>query len=298
MTAWRIGTGDITCQFLDPRGGELLTRWDMLASPPDILVTNYSMINVMLMREREAPIFEATRRWLAADQERCFTLVVDELHAYRGTQGTEVAFIVRSLLRRLGLSPDSPQLRLVATSASLEGDAGRQFAEQFFGVAADTFEVVPGEPLPHPPLAQLPRAPFAKLMEERDLESRRNRAVALCSEHSAPSMLAAACSHQGVPRATPLSTIAERVFLEKTGPEDDAAIEGLLWAIAADEGASENSRFRAHHFFRLVRGMWVCCNPECSEIADEFRSDSRQVGRLYATPRIQCRCGSRVLELL
>ena len=115
---------EIRCQFPDPRRGELLTRWDMLASPPDILVTNYSMTNVMLMREREAPIFEATRRWLAADPERCFTLVVDELHAYRGTQGSEVAFIVRSLLRRLGLAPDSRQLHIVATSASLDGTYG------------------------------------------------------------------------------------------------------------------------------------------------------------------------------
>ena len=77
----------IRCQFPDPRGGELLTRWDMLESPPDILVTNYSMINVMLMREREAHIFEATRRWLASGQDRCFTLVVDELHSYRGDTG-------------------------------------------------------------------------------------------------------------------------------------------------------------------------------------------------------------------
>ena len=161
---------EIKCQFPDPRRGELLTRWDMLESPPDILVTNYSMINVMLMREREAPIFEATRRWLASGQERCFTLVVDELHSYRGTQGTEVAFIVRSLLRRLGLAPDSPQLRILATSASLEGDTGRHFAEQFFGVPAETFEIVSGEPRPPPPLVRLPRRPYAKLMEERDLE--------------------------------------------------------------------------------------------------------------------------------
>ena len=289
---------EIKCQFPDPRRGELLTRWDMLESPPDILVTNYSMINVMLMREREAPIFEATRLWLASGQERCFTLVVDELHSYRGTQGTEVAFIVRSLLRRLGLAPDSPQLRIVATSASLEGDAGRQFAEQFFGVPAETFEIVSGEPRPPPPLVRLPRRLFAKLMEERDLDQRRSRAIALCSEHNAPGMLAAACTQQGVSRATPLATVAERVLLEEAGPDDDAAIEGLLWAIAADEGSNEDSRFRAHHFFRLVRGLWACCNPDCSEVADEFRSDSRQVGRLYATPRIQCACGSRVLELL
>ena len=80
---------EVQCQFSEPRRGELLTRWDMLTSPPDILVTNYSMTNVMLMREREAPIFEATRRWLEADQERCFTLVVDELHAYRVSIGIE-----------------------------------------------------------------------------------------------------------------------------------------------------------------------------------------------------------------
>ena len=291
-------SGKIKCQFPDPRRGELLTRWDMLRDPPDIFVTNYSMINVMLMREREAPIFEATRQWLASGKGRCFTLVVDELHSYRGTQGTEVAFIVRSLLRRLGLASDSPQLRIVATSASLEGDAGRSLAEQFFGVPSKAFEIISGEPRAHPPLVQLPRRPFAQLMQEHDPDRRRSRAADLCSKHNAPSMLAAACTHQGVSRATALSAIDGRVFAEKGSPEGDEAIDGLLWAIAADEGSNEDSRFRAHHFFRLVRGMWACCNPDCSQVADELRSDSRQLGRLYATPRIQCPCGSRVLELL
>ena len=289
---------EIKCQFPDPRRGELLTRWDMLASPPDILVTNYSMTNVMLMREREASIFEATRRWLAADSERCFTFVVDELHAYRGTQGTEVAFIVRSLLRRLGLAPDSRQLRIVATSASLSRQSGREFAEQFFGVPADTFEIVSGAPRVNPPLVRLPRSPFTRLMQERDLERRRRQATALCREHDPAGALAAACQRQGAPRAAALSVIAERVFSQGSGVEDDAAVDGLLWAIAEAEGASGDVRFRAHHFFRLVRGLWACCNPNCSEIADEYRSSARQVGRLYATPRIQCTCGSRVLELL
>ena len=47
------------------------------------------------------------------------TLVVDELHLYRGTQGSEVAMVIRNLLMRLGLEPDSPQLRVIGTSASL-----------------------------------------------------------------------------------------------------------------------------------------------------------------------------------
>ena len=51
---------DLT-QFADPRQGELMTRWDMITTPPDILVTNYSMLNAMLMRDVEEPMFEATR---------------------------------------------------------------------------------------------------------------------------------------------------------------------------------------------------------------------------------------------
>ena len=135
---------DLLSQFPDPRQGELLTRWDMIAAPPDILVTNYSMLNVMLMRDRETPLFGHTRQWLSADPTRCFTLVIDELHTYRGTHGTEVALIVRNVLRRLGLSPDSPQLRCIATSASLDAQAGAAYVEEFFGVPGRSFEIVPG----------------------------------------------------------------------------------------------------------------------------------------------------------
>ena len=289
---------DIKCQFPDPRYGELLTRWDMLTNPPDIFVTNYSMLNVMLMRQREEPIFETTRQWLAADQKRCFTLVVDELHAYRGTQGTEVALIIRNLLRRLGLAPDSLQLRIIATSASLEGDTGCQFAGQFFGVPEETFEIISGQPRTPPPLVQLPREPFIQLMEEGDLEKRKNRAATLCSEYRAPDMLAAACAHQDGPRATTLSEIQKRIFLENSISEEDSELDGLLWAIASEKQSKKDSRFRAHLFFRSVRGLWACCDPDCTQVATDYQSDERRIGRLYATPKIQCECGSRVLELL
>ena len=289
---------EITSQFPDIRKGELLTRWDMVAAPPDILVTNYSMLNVMLMRKRESPIFDTTRQWLAADPSRCFTLVVDELHTYRGTQGTEVAFTVRNLLRRLGLDSDSPQLRIVATSASLEGETGRLFAEEFFGVPARTFEIIPGAPRQPPPLVRLPRPPFMLLMEESDLEKRRSRAAALCSEHNVTDALAAACTHRGSPRARTLSTITERVFSGDSASANNTETEGLLWAIAAGDHAAAAANFRAHLFFRLVRGFWACCDPKCSELPARFGGESRRIGRLYATPRIQCGCGSRVLELL
>jgi len=65
-------------------------------------------------------IFDATRAWLAADVRNTFHLVVDELHTYRGTPGTEVAYLLRVLLDRLGLHPNHDQLRIIASSASLD----------------------------------------------------------------------------------------------------------------------------------------------------------------------------------
>ena len=45
-------------------GGEAWSRWDMQDAPPDVLITNYSMLNIMLMRDVEDPIFDQTRQWL------------------------------------------------------------------------------------------------------------------------------------------------------------------------------------------------------------------------------------------
>src|SRR5690606_18860727 len=53
--------------FADPRRNEMTVRWDMVEQPPDILVTNFSMLNAMLMREAEEGLFQQTRQWLDSD---------------------------------------------------------------------------------------------------------------------------------------------------------------------------------------------------------------------------------------
>ncbi|CAH2394137.1 DEAD/DEAH box helicase [Mesorhizobium ventifaucium] len=111
-------------------GGEMLSRWDMQATPPDLLVTNASMLGAMLSREVEEPIFEITKAWLQGRDDAYFYLVFDELHLIRGSAGTEVSFLVKSLIQRLGLDhPDHRhKLRILASSASLpmDGEPGVQ----------------------------------------------------------------------------------------------------------------------------------------------------------------------------
>ena len=66
--------------------------------------------------------------------------------------------VVRNLLGRLGLAPDSPQLRIIATSASLSEDSsGLTYLEQFFGCRPSSFFVTAGKPLTLPPLHTLDR---------------------------------------------------------------------------------------------------------------------------------------------
>ena len=129
------------------------SRFDMQVAPPDILITNYSMLSIMLMRDIDKGIFEETREWLACEDlpeeeraaakpNRIFHLIIDELHLYRGTQGTEVAYLLKLVLDRLGLHPHHEQLRILASSASLEGgdEDSKNFVCDFFGVSQEYFD--------------------------------------------------------------------------------------------------------------------------------------------------------------
>ena len=118
-----VDTGDDEAQYLFPRvdGSEVNSRWDMQEHPPDLLITNISMLNAMLTRQVDSPIFDKTREWLEHDDGAYFFLVLDELHLHRGSAGTEVAYMLRWLVQRLGLDhPDRRhKLRILASSASL-----------------------------------------------------------------------------------------------------------------------------------------------------------------------------------
>jgi DEAD/DEAH box helicase domain-containing protein len=292
-------------QFQDPASGELITRWDMIATPPDILITNTSMLNIMLMRDLEEEIFRQTREWLAKDETHVFTLVVDELHGYRGTQGTEVALVVRNLLDRLGLGPDSSQLRCIGTSASLD-EGGLDYLEQFFGAPRQTFRILPGEPLhfehPLPVPADVVEEAADDILGEDD--AARESAISRIREVASPRVaLAAACTSggrgkDGHPRPVRLSTLKDTLLGEGASPR---ALEAFLVAAMRDEGGTFEAplpTFRSHMFMRQVQGIWACSNPTCEEVDPAYRSPSRQVGRLFKSPAMKCRCGGQVLELL
>ena len=134
-------------------GTEMYDRQDMQVTPPDILITNFSMLSIMLMRQVDGEILDKTKAWLNAEDKktaekdeakklRVFHLIIDELHLYRGTSGTEVAYLIRLLLDRLGLYVGHPQLRILASSASLEHDTDSEnYLKDFFKTTDDRNKV-------------------------------------------------------------------------------------------------------------------------------------------------------------
>lgn len=320
--AWRY--------FQSMDGAEMWSRWDMQETPPDILITNYSMLNIMLMRGIEEPIFGQTREWIAGSPDRTFHLVVDELHTYRGTPGTEVAYLLRTLLDRLGLSPDSDQLRIISSSASLEsGQVGLKYLEEFFGRSRSRFAIVGGRQYvakPNPTASSrlaegvealsrfatsvdaggysvLPHASHALHAEVKGVEAAEDsppeQILASCvATLLAPDALRLACSVNG--RLVPATSkeLAHRLFPGARCIEAEQGVEGLLTALthARDDDGMAPLPMRTHLMFRNLQGLWICSDPSCSEAPP--RTDTCPAGRLHFMPTLTCGCGARVLELL
>jgi len=311
-------------------GGEMWSRWDMQDQPPDILITNYSMMNIMLMRSMELPIFDTTRQWLAGNSSRLFHLVVDELHTYRGTPGTEVAYLIRVLLDRLGLGPDSDQLRIIASSASLTSDAaGLNYLEAFFGRNRNHFRIIGGNTVTSDPAALQALGAHAAALRDLGQGLRTSPAagspaiaqafhaavgappvpvgtpaeeiIYTSLEHiQAADGLRIGCTTGagGVPQPRFPSDIGNQLFPALPAPEREAAVEGLVGGICEARNAQESALLpvRAHLFFRNLQGLWACSDPHCS--AAPARTFACPVGRLHYTPALTCQCGSRVVELL
>lgn len=134
----------------------MLTRDEMLADPPKILITNYAMLEHLLLLPRNAGLF-------ATNALRF--VVLDEVHTYTGAQATEVAYLLRKLKTRLGID----RLQVFGTSASLADgpDADRdliQFGSDLLG--EDVRRVIRGRRIPSQAFSAASEATYSLSAQE------------------------------------------------------------------------------------------------------------------------------------
>ena len=319
---WRDAkSGDFKRCVTLPGDPELVTRHEVHAAPPDILVTNYSMLEYMLMRPLERPIFDHTRDWLQANPEERFLLVIDEAHLYRGAAGAEVALLIRRLRMRLDIPAD--RIQVICTSASFKDpDHAVRFGAQLTGKDPADFRIVQGDLLlrsgagkgTHEDAAALDAldlpafyesgsddarlSQITPFLEYRGVErpwQQLQRALydALVSFAPMANLINITMSE-----AQPVDALGEMLF---DGVPPDVAARAVTNLIALGSVARRDPTepgllpCRVHSFYRGLAGLWVCMDPQCASLPSEQRGGP--AGMLFSQPRDTCDCGARVLEL-
>lgn len=302
-----------------PHDAELLTRHEVHASPPDLLITNYSMLEYMMMRPIERPIFDATKAWLNACRQQKMLVVLDEAHLYRGAQGAEVGLLLRRLRERLNIPAERMQVICATASFSDEGkmNAG-SFGAQLTGAPAESFTPITGDLLDRSPAAMGDFAD-ANVLATVDLDQfyssdpgQRMAAVAsflafrgVASGDVDKSLHAALREYPPFNRlvnetmraAISLAELPHVVF-RKEVPE--ALAEKAMTALLAlgsrardKPGEASLLPCRIHSFFRGLPGLWVCMDDKCPDAQLGVPSPA---GRLFSQPHERCSCGAPVLE--
>lgn len=313
-------TGEFVRAVTLPDDSELLTRHEVQAAPPDLLVTNYSMLEYMLMRPIERTIFDRTREWLEKNPSEKFLVVLDEAHLYRGAAGAEVGLLLRRLRDRLGASSERFQV-ICATASFKDYEYAPEFGAQISGLPPETFIPIRGS-LDLRSHSATGSTHDAEILASIDLKAfydavedvGRFAAIKplldyrhVSGSHTVEAALYHALSEFGpmgllvnatMQQALPVAELGRDLFPTSPPATADAAVTALmaLGSVARlDPKTPGLLPCRVHNFFRGLPGLWVCMDPNCNEIAEEDRDGI--CGKMYSQPLERCECGARVLEL-
>lgn len=281
----------------------ILTREEGRNRPPDILITNYSMLEYMLSRPQDAPFFGPALR----------ALVLDEIHLYTGTLAADICLLQRRVLIRCGVDPD--HVLHIATSATLGGspDDLRTFGARIFSKDPALVHCLHGQAFRRglPPAAPPETEPHTDLIDAGPLESEAlldaeaktliqnpavaKKALACVAPLVHPSVIRelagettpARVLHAALGRAplvhqldeffwkrakdgfsvVPLRDVSEALFPNITPAEADRATTALLQLCARARCEAESLPLIPHKLHLQVRApghFSVCLNPECT----------------------------------
>lgn len=265
---------------------------------PQILITNYAMLEYLLLRPEDSPLFQSGL-WRY--------IVLDEAHTYSGAQGIEVSMLMRRLKHRLEKDPGDVQC--IATSATLTNDDASEatvFADNLFGESFEEPDIIFGDPDYDYALSEKPHEidPQVYLHDEFDniIEAVRQEqpATAVAGQIEAIGLMPPSfdrqelsMEHEGNARGlvyailrdnrdmiklreqlleldpVELSEFADEFFggrLHDTVDRKQALYRLVeLGALARPkEDVAPLLPARYHMFMRSPQGIWLCLNPDCS----------------------------------
>lgn len=244
---------------------ELIDRENIRKTPPQILFTNPTMLEYMLVRNADAPIIEKSKgklRWI----------LLDEAHTLTGSSAAEMALMIRRVIT--AFECDQNQLRFAITSATVgdnNSEALIRYMSNLCNVRPDQIQVIKGKRIfnhiKNSEITDIPNTISAK-----KIISLRNKTInSTCLS---------------------LSEFGSEI------PTRDAAT--LLQSIDKIADIKINNHnllpLRGHFFARGIGGVYVCTNPLCTEHYGHI--PSKAIGKMTTIADVTCKCNYPLLELV
>ena len=311
----------------DPEDAELITRFEMQQYCPDILITNYSMLEYMLLRPIEKKIWMDTKEWLNSSPDNKLLFIIDEAHMYRGSAGGEVALLLRRLFYKLGIERNRVQFILTTASMPRKSEQDKKSVEQFFQelTASDQSEFIyltgTQEKLNPKQVYEIPTTKFKNVnLEdfERDEAGKldclnqfwngvpgRKSDFSACSEasewmyenliHYRPFLqLFELCRGEAVS----LDELAMKIFPDLSNEDGLNAVSVLLSfaPLACNKKGMRLFPARMHMLFRGIKGVYACVNEKCKK---HIEHGGISLGQVFLSEnQLLCpSCNSPVYEL-
>src|SRR5680860_491856 len=247
---------------------ELISREQIRETPPQILFTNPTMLEYMLVRNADVPILEKSSgslRWI----------LLDEAHTLTGSKAAEMALLLRSVVSAFEV--DIKNLRFAITSATVGGgntETLKKFMSDLCGISKNQIEVITGKRVNNkiadediPQLSQTLSRHNVKLLREKFLSNKGERVL----------------SQSEIGQFLNIPNKLDQLQVMDTLAEQKVKGENLL-------------PVRGHFFTRGIGGVYACTNIKCDIHKD--RKPSKALGTMYTIAGKKCSCGHPLLELV
>lgn len=241
---------------------QLISREQIRNSPPQILFTNPTMLEYMLVRNADVPIIEKSEgklRWI----------LLDEAHTLTGSKAAEMALLIRRVISAFKV--DIKNVRFAITSATVGNgntDVLKKFMSNLCGISEDQIKVITGSRVNDLPDEDIPN--ISEVLNKNQIKNISNELL----------------NSSGLTN----TEIGQRLGLQNK--EDQIGAMDIL----AEQNINGKNLLpvRGHFFTRGIGGVYVCTNANCTEP----HIPRKALGRMTTIAETHCHCGFPMLELI
>jgi DEAD/DEAH box helicase domain-containing protein len=263
---------------------ELKSREQIRKTPPQILFTNPTMLEYMLVRKQDKTILDVSKQ-----KKSLRWIVLDEAHTYSGSSAAELALQIRRILDAFGVTIDD--VRFAATSATLGSgveDEYKNFLSRVTGKKQQDIVVIHGNQI----IPEIDIATLNPIISEinRDFDGKfklsNDKILALREELRYYTLSAREITNRFSTNQN-ISIEDDLSLIDRLSEKNDVLLSDI-----DRRGALLPTR--AHFFVRNMGGLYACVNPECSK-HKETRID---LGSLTTNAQTECTdCLSKLIEV-